>query len=125
MVVILKAFKVLYDKAGKKYLIRSTFLKKWKNDEFIEFGLDVHDPVAMRKFLANYRDGKGKKFPNSTPAGDPLVYSLYNWGAFPQEIVDLFPPERTVGKKKNCINLFPGYDDNGVHRKLGESGRLR
>lgn len=122
---MLKAFKVLYDKAGKKYLIRSSFFKKWDNDKFISFGLDIHDPVAMRKFLANYRDANGKKLPNNTPAGDPFVYSLYNWGAFSKEILDLFPPERIVGKKKNYISLFPGYDDNGVHRKLGENGRIR
>lgn len=118
--IIVRAFKVVYDKGNNPILLNQKIITKWKTD--FDFGFDITKPANWKKFLASYiMPDTGKKLPHLSKFGDPIIYEVYIWG-IPKWIKDAFPEEVV---QKRLISLFPGYADNNIKLDIKIYGKIR
>jgi len=123
--IIVRSFKVVYDKGNNPVLIQQKIINKYQNDH--DFGFNIANPVAWRTWLAAYKTKSGKLLPHQSKYGDPIIYEVYIWGK-PKNYAELFGEQF---KLRNNINLFPGYDESqgfkdvSKKRDIKKYGRIR
>jgi len=118
--IILRAFKVVYDRGENPILLNQKIITKWKTD--YDFGFDITKPSEWKKYLANYTlPDTGKKLPHQSKYGDLIIYDAYMWGV-PKWVKDAFD-EKILNHK--LISLFPGYDSEGNKLDIKVHGMIR
>jgi len=116
--IILRMFKILYDKKGTPVLYNPKIVAKWKLEEIEKFDFDITKPIEWKKFLSNYKTKNDKLLPSETPNGDDVVYMVFSWGRLPPSYTGVFPVQTgTI--------FFPGYDKAGNKRDVKLYGRIR
>jgi hypothetical protein len=120
MVLILRSFKVVFDKGNNPILLQQKIIKKWPTDT--DLGFDISSPNQTKKFIENYVTENGKLLPHQSKYGDPIVYEMYFWGRVKPWMRDAFPDHVA---EKNNINIFPGYDNEGEKLDVKRFGMIR
>lgn len=133
MAIFLKAYKVITTEKKshlvflnlKKFYInenRSFYDEfQWKND-FV--GINIYDPKAWRKYLAEYIMPNGKNLPTNTEDGFSIVYEVIVIGTS-KPMQEYFGIKTGPGNQGGRICLFPGYDEQHNKRPLEKYGWLR
>lgn len=125
MTIIIRSFKVVYDKGNNPVLVQQKIINKYSAEH--DFGFDISKPALWRKWLAEYKTSTGKFLPHKSKYGDPIIYEVYNWGQSRRLVRDLGQEFFNIGN----INLFPGYEKtDGVcdlqkKRDIKVYGRIR
>lgn len=116
--IIVKAFRVLYDAQRNPVLYDAKIITKWKLKTVEEFNFDISSPKEWKNFLAHYETKNGKLLPNQSPTGDDMVYLVYSWGMLPENYEGVFPTRKSPA-------FFPGYEKDGSRRDVKIFGRIR
>lgn len=116
--IILRAWRVVQNRAGKPILVHASYISKWKNNH--DFGFDIFDVKNWARFLQTYRVNN-KLLPSVSKDGDPIRYEVYVWGSssWMREFM-------VVGKHPfGFYSLFPSYDKNSQKRSLVKYGVIK
>lgn len=122
--IIIKSFKVLFDKKGNPHAVMPKIVKKIANNHTFDF--DIYKPIEWKKFLSSYRGESGKLLPRFSSAGDPVVYTVYTWGTPKWMKEGLSEKIRlTQGSSLKVVHFFPGYDEAGNTRSIEIYGSIK
>jgi len=116
--IVVKAFRILYDASKNPVLYNPKVVASWSLKTVEGFDFDITSPKEWKTFLASYKTKNGKLLPNSSPAGDDIVYHVYSWGMLPPNYEGVFASRRAT-------SFFPGYDKEGNRRDIKIYGRIR
>lgn len=112
MAICIASYKVIPVSAGKAPIDKK-ILQTY--DNYHDFGFDIYDHENWRSFLRKYTID-GKLLPRKDSNGFRIAYHVYFFG-MPKD----FPKHAPQG---SYYNLFPGYKDDGIKRRVIDEGYL-